>query len=244
MITVLSQPYLSLDPYLDMKTFDSIVDDIIISVARSLYAQGPTQTGGGYLDKSMKSVHEIYRDITFDSSHPYHDTIKNLKNWEPYHFIKYKWPSHTLGQCLILRETLNNSYFDKGDHTKCKDHAIKANFGVFFSWLDQQGIFESIGRAIVFLNERNTSVLEHRDYHDGKSRKDHFIWISPLGNKSFYVRDDNEKAYVNSRVCYFDNANIHGSDVLPDPTFSIRIDGNFSQDFIKRVGLEEHLYDQ
>ena len=37
-----------------------------------------------------------------------------MKDWEPYTFIQYKWPSHVLGQCILLRvgsnyETKNNA---------------------------------------------------------------------------------------------------------------------------------------
>lgn len=243
MLNILSHPYLSLDQYIDIKSFDEILDDIIIAVSKSLYAQGPCYTGPGYLDKTKKSVHDVYREIMSSPSHPYFDKLKNLKNWEPYNFIKYKWPGHTLGQCLVLSDSKNKSYMDKHEHTKCVDHPIKQNFDVLFKWIDKQNIFSSYGRSIVFLNEKDTSVLEHRDYYDGISRKDEFIWISPLGNKSFYIRDETTKVYMNSRFCYFDNANIHGSDQLLEPTFSIRIDGKFSDEFISKTGLKDHFND-
>lgn len=240
---ILNQPYLPLDLWLDMKKFDSIVDDIILAVAKSSYAQGPTYPGPGYLDKSKKTIYEIYREIVSDPLHPYYEMLKNLKNWEPYNFVKYKWPGHSLGQCLVLRSSGLGSYSDKANSDKCIDYPIKENFKVFLNWLDEQNIFSSIGRIIVFLNESNTSVLEHCDYPDGISRKDQFVWISPLSNKSFYVRDNEQKYYMNSRVCYFDNANIHGSDLLPDPTFSIRVDGLFSENFKLKTSLNKHLDD-
>lgn len=243
MLTILGQAYLPIDHYVDIKKFDNILDDIILGISKSYYAIGPTNTGPGYLDKSRMSVQEIYKQILEDINHPYHNTIKSLKNWEPLNFIKFKWPSHTLGQCLILRAVPGAAYLDKDDETKCIDYPIKENFKIFLQWLDEQRIFLSIGRIVIFLNETGTSVLEHRDYVDGMSRKDQFIWISPLGNKKFYVRDEIEKSYFNSRCCYFDNANIHGSDVVVQSSFTIRIDGKFTQDFISKVGLEEHFSD-
>ena len=243
MLKILNQPYLALDQYVDIKTFDAIVDDIILGVAKSSSSQGPTYPGPGYLDKSKKSIHEIYREIMNDSNHPYYEKLKGLKNWEPYNFVKYKWGGHALGQCLILREVRTRSYTDKHDDTKCIDHPIKSNFTVFLDWINSQNIFSSIGRIVIFLNETGTSILEHRDYSDGKSRKDEFIWISPLGNKNFFVRDDVEKNYIKSRFCYFDNANIHGGDQLNAAAFSIRIDGKFSKEFIIKTGLEGHVND-
>ena len=241
MINILGQPYLVLDQYLDVEKFDSIVDDIIVGIAKSRYAAGPSNSGPGYLDRSKKSVFEIYRDILADTSHPYHTLIKGLKNWEPFTFIQYKWPSHILGQCLLLRESGVALYTSKHDPAYCKDHPIISNFTSFVNWLESENIFESIGRIVIFLNEIGTSVLEHRDYKDGISQKDQFIWICPMGNKKFYVKDDVEKVYVNSRFCYFDNANIHGSDVTEQSSFSIRVDGIFSQSFLDKTNLKHHI---
>jgi len=78
---------------------------------------------------------------------------------------------------------------------------------------------------------------------DGITRKDQFIWFSPNKTKRFYVRDDNEKHYIESRFCYFDNANIHGSDMIESNTFSIRVDGLFSDEFKLETGLKDHLND-
>jgi hypothetical protein len=115
------------------------------------------------------------------------------------------------------------------------------NFTSFKNWLDNSEIFESYGRVLIFLNEKGTDVLDHRDYFDGISKKDQFIWISPLGTKNFYVRDEIEKFFVKSRFCIFDNANIHGGDPSPVATFSIRVDGIFTRKFLKKTGLDKHF---
>lgn len=237
MIKISGQNYLSLDSYLDIVKFDTIIDDIILGIAKSRYAAGPTNTGPGYLDKTKKSVVDIYREILDDSDNQYHSLIKSLKNWEPFTFIQYKWPSHVLGQCLILRSSGLGSYDSKDDKDKCIDYPIKSNFQSLLDYIDSQEIFASIGRIVIFLNEPGSNTIEHRDYADGISRNDEFIWICPLQNKRFYVRDDYEKTYVESKFCYFDSANIHGSDPVQHNTFSIRIDGKFSEIFKSRVGL-------
>jgi hypothetical protein len=117
MFTILSQPYLALDQFLDTKKFDTIIDDIIIGIAKSKYAAGPTNTGPGYLDREKKSANEIRDIILSDPLHPYHTTLTRLKNWEPLSFVQYKWPSHILGQCLVLRNSENIDYLTKHDST-------------------------------------------------------------------------------------------------------------------------------
>ena len=240
MINILGQAYLALDQYLDTKKFDDIIDDIIVGLAKSKYAAGPTNTGPGYIDRQKKSVFEIYTQILTDKNHPYHNTIKNLKNWEPLTFIQYKWPSHSLGQCLILRHSEFNNYSTKATSSKCKDQPIISNFSAFMKWLEKEKIFDEIGRIVIFLNEPGSCAIEHRDYYDGISRKDQFIWICPLGNKQFYIRDDDKKVYLKSRFCYFDNANIHGSDPAEQNSFSIRVDGVFSKSFLDKTNLGNH----
>ena len=241
MINILGQPYLVLDQHVDTKTFDSIIDDIILGIAKSRHATGPANTGTGYLDKRRQSAFEIHRSILADTTHPYHELIKNLKNWEPLTFIQYKWPSHVLGQCLLIRGSNAESYTSKHDPAFCKDYPIIANFTSLIDWLKSEDIFEFIGRIVIFLNETGSSVMEHQDYPDGVSKKDQFIWICPLGNKKFYVRDDTNKVYFNSRFCYFDNANIHGSDTIEQSSFSIRVDGTFSKSFLEKTNLKTHI---
>lgn len=244
MITILSQSYLSLDQYVDLELFNGIIDDIIIGISKSKYAAGPTNSGPGYLDKTKKNVYEIYREIIGDKSHPYHNKIKSLKNWEPYTFIQYKWPSHILGQCLILRSSGIGNYKDKDQENKCHDYHIIENFKSLVEYIKSQNIFSSIGRIVIFLNDTGSQTLEHRDYEDGISRKDQFVWISPMLNKKFYLRDDAEKIYVKSKFCYFDSANIHGTDKSTDSVFSIRVDGKFSDEFLNKTNLKEYFDDK
>jgi hypothetical protein len=239
MFTILGQPYLALDQHLDTKKFDRIVDDIILGIAKSRYAAGPTNPGPGYLDTSKLSGPEILKQILEDPNHAYHNVIKQLKNWEPLTFIQYKWPSHILGQCLVLRNS--EDYLIKHDASKCKDYPIMGNFTALMDWLKEENIFEEVGRAVIFLNDTGSFPIEHRDYPDGVSRKDQFIWISPMGSKKFYIRDDTEKTYLNSRFCYFDNTNIHGADPVDHSTFSIRIDGVFSKSFLNKTKLNNHI---
>lgn len=241
MIKILGQNYLSLDHFVDVQSFDAIVDDIILGIAKSRHVAGPTNTGPGYIDRSKKSIHQIYREILADTEHPYHKTITSLKGFEPFNFIQYKWPSHALGQHLALRSPGFGYYEFKSDETKCKDYPISANFTSLYSFIRSQNIFSSLGRIVIFLNETGTRTIEHRDYEDGISRKDEFIWICPLQNKKFYVRDDNEKEYLTSKFCYFDPANIHGTDPAETSAFSIRVDGLFSEEFKNKTGIIEHL---
>jgi hypothetical protein len=235
MLTVLGQPYINLDPFLDIASLDKIEDEILIGIAKSRSSAGPTNSGTGYLDKTKPSVPEIYRKILEDVDHPYYKLISSLKDWEPQTFIQYKWPSHVLGHCILLR--IGSSYDTKNSATDSRDFPAIKNFKPLIDWVDSQNVFEEVGRIIIFLNDPFSKTIEHRDYPDGISRKDNFIWINPLMRKRFYVKDNDIKHYVESKVAFFDSANVHGSDPSDTSCFSIRFDGKFSEDFLKRTGL-------
>ena len=237
MHSVLNKPYLSLDEFLDIQTLDNIIDDIILGIAKSKTTAGPTNSGPGYVDKTKKSVPEIYRAISADPSHPYYNLLTSLKDWEPQTFIQYKWPSHVLGQCIILR--LSTNYENKNSNVSSKDLPAIKHFQSLMLWVEQQNIFKEIGRVVIMLNDPYSVSIEHSDYVDGVSRKDNFIWLNPLQRKKFFVKDGNTKHYITSKTALFDSANVHGSDPSDSSTFSIRFDGVFSEEFLKKTGLEK-----
>jgi hypothetical protein len=239
MLTVLNKPYLNLDQFLDIESLDQIEDDIILGIAKTRSTAGPTNSGTGYIDKTKKSVPELYREIINDPSHPYYNLIKSMKDWEPYTFIQYKWPSHTLGHCILLR--VGSSYETKNSAITTKDFPAIHNFKKLIDWVNSQHIFKEVGRIIIFLNDPYSKTIEHRDYPDGISRKDNFIWINPLERKQFYIKDGETKHYIKSKVAFFDSANIHGSDSCDTSTFSIRFDGVFSEEFLEKTQLNNYI---
>jgi len=242
--TVLNQPYLSFDQFIDTKKFDLIIDDILIGIAESNNFIGPTQPGVGYVDKSQKGIVEIYQLILNDTSHPYHNLITNLERYKALIFIQYKWPTHILGRGISLRQY--KDYSVKQFANGCIDSPAIKNFASFMNWLNEENIFEEIGRTIIFLNDSFSFPIEHRDYNDivNINRKDQFIWINPLGNKKFYIREGSKKIYPECRFCYFDNANLHGGDPVAYSSFSIKVDGIFSKSFLDKTGLTPHFLEK
>lgn len=235
MITVLGKPFLNLEQFLDIESLDEITDDIILGIAKTKYSAGPSNSGPGYVDNTKNSIPEIQRQILADTNHPYHDLIKNLKGWEAQSFIQYKWPSHVLGSCILLR--MSASYDEKNLAAKSIDLPAIQHFTSLMNWVDRQNIFKEIGRVVILLNDPYSIAIEHSDYADRQSRRDQFIWMNPLKRKKFFVKDKDTKHFIDSKVAFFDSANIHGSDPSDTSTFSIRFDGVFTDEFIRKTGL-------
>ena len=53
-------------------------------------------------------------------------------------------------------------------------------------------------------------------------------------------KDTKEKIYLDGSILTFDDRNYHGVDIPTHATWSIRIDGYFTDDFLERTGLTNH----
>jgi hypothetical protein len=97
--------------------------------------------------------------------------------------------------------------------------------------------FEATGRMLIIYDDAATAVPAHRDHLDSQVRHE-FIWFRTNLEKPFYVlnHETNEKLYVNSYSAWFDTVNqFHGSDAKEGLSFSIRVDGFFTDEFRKKI---------
>lgn len=96
--------------------------------------------------------------------------------------------------------------------------------------------FSEIGRVIIFMTEANNQTVPHFDgklQHDRPN--DDFLWFTTAqGRKNIFVMDGEtkEKTYSNTnrRFVWFNEMDFHGTDPVPEFSFSIRIDGKFRKD--------------
>ena len=97
--------------------------------------------------------------------------------------------------------------------------------------------FKSTGRILIMYDEAGRSVTAHRD-HDSTDVCHDFVWFRTNLDKPFYVLDHRtgEKLYVTSYSAWFDTVNqFHGSDARPGLSFSIRVDGHFTDEFRRQI---------
>lgn len=95
--------------------------------------------------------------------------------------------------------------------------------------------FAEIGRVIIFMTEANNSTLPHFDDIERYVRpSDDFVWFTTKPNsKKIFVYDtvSDQKFYPDhdKKFIWFDEMNYHGTDSVDHFSFSVRIDGCFSQ---------------
>jgi hypothetical protein len=98
--------------------------------------------------------------------------------------------------------------------------------------------FKARGRMIIMYDESGRAVTAHRD-HDSPELCHEFIWFRTNFSKPFYMLnpETGERSYVRSHAAWFDTVNqYHGADASGgDLSFSIRVDGVFSDEFRSRI---------
>jgi hypothetical protein len=97
--------------------------------------------------------------------------------------------------------------------------------------------FAATGRMMIIYDDSGREVPAHRD-HDSQDLCHEFIWLRTNFDKPFYMLDPEtgEKLYVSSHSAWFDSVNqYHGADATGGLSFSVRIDGRFSDDLRRLI---------
>jgi hypothetical protein len=97
--------------------------------------------------------------------------------------------------------------------------------------------FEKYGRMLIIFDNEGKEVPAHRD-HLNPDVCNEFIWFRTNLSKPFYVMNNEtgEKKYVESYSAWFDTVNqYHGSEAAEGLTFSIRVDGVFTDEFREHI---------
>jgi hypothetical protein len=93
--------------------------------------------------------------------------------------------------------------------------------------------FAETGRIIIMYDYDGRAVPAHRD-HESRELCHEFIWFRTNFSKPLYMLnpETGEKVYVASHSAWFDTVNqYHGADEAPGLSFSIRVDGRFTDSF-------------
>lgn len=114
--------------------------------------------------------------------------------------------------------------------------------------LKDQNIFSHIGRVIFFHLEHDGIPFEHRDldYKNGidvvTPHRNEFIHIRPDTRNQFYLWDpDTKMKYgINTRAAWWNDVDWHGGNRVMAQTYGLRIDGQFTDQFREKLGIN-HL---
>lgn len=232
------QPYVNLEPYLDMESFDMLHDDVIRALAKNSenietsYTTHNTlfdQSRPGYFEELTRNK-ERYPDL-------------NKKELQMYTKLS---GAVTLGSHLMVRSHSNypTSYFYKHLKKDAVNFPWYDDFEFLFKWLEDQKCFSEFGRVLFWINEPGQTSAIHSDYgNQNFNRKDMFIWLTGKFPKRMVLHDkeNNQSFVVPNRAIVFNSLNWHSSIGHENlASWSLRIDGVFDSDWAEKAGIKDY----
>jgi hypothetical protein len=231
--------FIDFDQYLDTSNYESLHKEIIYGLSvidqnemRWAKFVGNMPEGhypdslveDQYLTESVISIEEenIIKDMTTQQRRKYLYFSKNII--KPWAFTVY------------LRE----GHFHKKTHQHSVDWQPVADYFPLVKEFIKTLPFESIGRVLLFCTDAYRDVPVHRD-HLPQTHYDHNInFFFNKGRKTFiYDPNTKEKFYLDDkcRSYFFNNRDFHGVDSEPTFRYTLRVDGTFNKDIIKKINL-------
>ena len=262
MIGINSQPYINIEQYIPnyMNIFDTLQTEIYTGFATARqYAKEGTWMKPGFTFNDMSyRIHwkPIYEAFDEFMALPDDNTIKiegmklmptDFKNFQQRNiFTRYlKMSMGAYDPYIYYYLWEEGSWDDRSAKRKLTSEAV--HFPNTVRWVESMvgELFESIGRVIFFHCEHDGIPFEHRDL-DAKNGIDiikphcnEFIHFRPNTKKPFYVWDpiSSNKYYINARAAFWNDNDWHGGDRILQQSYALRVDGKFSEEFRKRLGI-------
>ena len=256
-----NQPYIDMEQYLDMEQFEKMQPEIIqgFALAREFAKEGTWMAPGFTFDDMSYQIHwkPIYKAAEEFAQLPDNDPIKiaglklmplDFKNFQQRNkFTRYlKMAMGAYDPYIYYYLWEEGSWDDRTAPRKLTEEA--EYFPNVVKWVESLvgTVFEDIGRVIFFHCEADGIPFEHRDL-DAKNgvdivkpHRNEFIHVRPNTKKAFYLWDPEKqnKIYLNTRAAWWNDVDWHGGEKIMEQSYSLRIDGKFTDAFRKKLGID------
>jgi len=216
--------YTNLESFINLEEFDHLHYKICLGFAKSRHLSriGNLEVNtknilpnNGY--RHLCQVYQDYKEFSEDSE------IKKISNGldetDLSVFLKFAMGGYDSYQTYYIEPL--NEYFPE-----------------VYKWIinfKTIGIFSSISESYFLTLDAGGIPFEH--YHPDNGRIAEFIHIRPKIVRPFYVRDNKtlEKIYIDARAAWWDDRLIHGGGAISMPSYSLRIDGVFTDEFRQKI---------
>jgi hypothetical protein len=266
LVGIWGRPYVDLSPYIDISGFPALDEEIAYGLARveTSYTGGslkwmnvvaPWVQDDPYVDyghviaelsreEFIRFVSlaedparydvERFREYTFgdETDHPL--TRAQMRYLAYRHDVYFPWK---VCHHLLENDRWEDKHSGEGKAFSAEARAIFPETVAFIERLP----FVEIGRCVIFGLEANDHAPLHRDTEPGRALTvAQSISFDPRGNKRFFLcdKEGETRTMVEAPIYWFNDMDYHG--VLADPFFrySIRVDGMFQAEFVKRLQRE------
>ena len=247
------QPFINLEQHVNLDGYDALHTEISRGIATAkhlginglqMYHPGTVRPHAQGIE--IKPLSEVYR---FWKELPEDDPIKIGGKDLPYNqltdYLKYAVGAYDF--YLVFR-VLDKEYKHRGVGELGE---YFPNLVKYIEGLVDAGIFKSLHSATLMALDAGGIPWEHYDPENpvtelfdpndqNFSEITEFIHIKTDCDRPFYVIDSktNKKVYVNTRVAWWDERDWHGGDPINRPTYTIKINGKFTEEFKKLIGVE------
>lgn len=260
------QTYIDMEPFIDMDSFDLLQPEIYrgFATAREFAKEGTWMEPGFTFDDMSYTVNwtPIYQAMRDFNNLSDDDPIKveGMKLW-PTDFKDYKqrnlFTRYLKGAMGAYDPYIYYFLWEEGDWDNRPDERQMTEESKHFpgvvDWvlkLKEDKIFDHIGRVIFFHCEHDGIPFEHRDL-DAKNgmnvvkpHRNEFIHVRPDTRNQFYLWDPEKKIKygINTRAAWWNDQDWHGGNRVMTQTYSLRIDGKFTNDFRKLLKIDHLEY--
>lgn len=247
------QPLIDLDERIDVERFSRLKDEMDAGIAKSHWEAG--SFGPGVYEKQVdRDLFNLEEVLLPGGKHPDAPHVMQVLAGMPgltqrRRYLKLRYGLYSSSHSVYLRRPKEDNYFAINKSDDCVWTGDEKHFPNLVRWI-QDLPFASIGRILFFINEHLCPVVAHSDLKSSQQSKGYvanhphgyeFIWIRPTveEGKNFYILDEatGVKHYVKGRSCWFNSFDIHGADPSPTMTYSLRVDGRFTPEFKRKLGI-------
>lgn len=261
------RPYVNLDEFIDIEKFKSLHPEIMhgFATARQFAKEGTWMKPGFDTAKGSYQYFwkPIYKAVEEYLALPDDDPIK-VGGWDLYTSIKDHHTRNIFTRYLKMAMGAYDPYIyyflweegswdDRTAPRKLTEEAV--HFPNVVQWIESMvgTVFEDVGRVIFFHCEADGIPFEHRDL-DAKNgvmdenmyspHRNKFIHLRANTKKGFYVWDPDakNKYFLNCHAAWWNDQDWHGGERIMEQSYSLRIDGKFTEDFRKQIGVDHLEY--
>lgn len=169
------------------------------------------------------------------------DTQKDLKFYTGPYRLETGAPARPGSRMIYLSASIKpDSYFDLDKTALWQPSPCAEEFALLMDFIATLP-FQATGRMLILYDDAARSVPAHRD-HIKTDVCHEFIWFRTNLKKPLYMLNQSttEKKYVEGYSAWFDSVNqYHGSDPYDGLSYSIRVDGKFTDEFRAKIPVPE-----
>ena len=249
------KPYINLDEHIDLSGFQSLHYKICKGLVLSEHKKEGNQVRPGGFDNAytvdFKPIFQVLDEYhALPEDHEIRVIGREIGEYENrdkfFLFLKLSMGAYDPYQFIFLKTEEGGwaSRFDEKQWTPDVQY-----FPELRQWLENlvtTKVFKHLGRIIFFKAEHDCYMPLHRDliYPEENDYFDHrheFIHIRANLDKPFYLwnRQLDYKMLVKSHATFFNDHDWHAGGRIHKQTYSLRIDGPFTDEFREKIGISQ-----